>query len=221
MDIEDDSNLGQHHSSHPASQKRDGGSPLSDVGSLSDSDLIQNGSRLHSLHSLATGGAGVGGVANNKPRIWSIVDTATNSSNSNNNNSSSQHSASLSPGGKSSTSSLGPISPVAMNRAAHLEYLASPYAKPGAMPNWYSAAAAAAAFAQAPTGPFPSLYSCPPALMSQLIAANNGVGPGATPLHQLPPHLVAAAAESSLNRLRSAAAVAAAAAAANQNSCNK
>lgn len=90
------------------------------------------------------------------------------------------------------------------------------------MPNWYSpaaaaAAAAAASFAQNPGAPFPSLYSCPPALMSQLIAANS-VGPGAPPgLHNLPPHLVAVAAESSLNRLRSAAAVAAAAATANQN----
>lgn len=207
VDIEDDSNPdSRQHNSNSQSAKREG-SPLSDVGSLSDSDLMSS-SRLFPLHSLA---AGV-----NKPRIWSIVDTATNSGSNN---------SSISPGAKSSASSIGPISPVSANRAARLDYLTSPYPKPGSMPQWYSpaAAAAAATFAQAQGAgsPFSSLYSCPPALMSQLMGGNP-VGAGTPPgLHNLPPHLVAVAAESSLNRLRSAAAVAAAAAVANQNPCNK
>jgi len=208
VDIEDDSNLdsrqhsGNNSSNHPVKRE---GSPLSDVGSLSDSDLLQN-SRLYSLHPhLGTGAS--------KPRIWSIVDTATNSGSNN---------SSVSPGAKSSASSIGPISPISANRAARLDYLTSPYPKPGGMPQWYGAAAAAAAatFAQTPGAgtPFPSLYSCPPGLMSQLMAASPaGTPPG---LHNLPPHLMAVAAESSLNRLRNAA-VAAAAAAANQNPCNK
>lgn len=124
VDIEDDSDSRQHHS-HSASHKRDG-SPLSDVGSLSDSDLMQNGGgRLHPLHQLASGV--------NKPRIWSIVDTATNSGSTTNNNS-------VSPGAKSSASSIGPISPVSANRSARLDYLTAPYPKPGGhgVPNWYS-----------------------------------------------------------------------------------
>lgn len=207
VDIEDDSNPDsrQHNSSITSNHasKRDG-SPLSDVGSLSDSDLLQSRS-LYSLHPLATGV--------NKPRIWSIVDTATNSGSNN---------SSLSPGAKSSASSIGPISPVSANRAARLDYLTSPYPKPGGMSQWYTpaaaAAAAAAAFAQTQPGAgnsFPPLYSCPPGLMSQLMAANPGAAPPG--LHNLPPHLMAV--ESQLNRLRSAAV--AAAAAANQNSCNK
>ncbi len=142
-------------------------------------------------------------MPSNKPRIWSIVDTAT-----------STNSSSLSllplpqsiatnkgiPGAPSA--GLGPISPsaaaLAANRAARLEYLASPYSKPGG-PHWYNPGN----FSVQPSPPaFSPLYPCPPsAIMSHLAAAGPAGGHSG-----VPPHLAAAAAESSLNRLRSAAA---------------
>ena len=94
---------------------------------------------------------------------------------------------------------LGPISPsaaaIAANRAARLEYL-SPYPKPGA-PHWYTPAN----FGAPPPGAaFSPLYPCPPsAIMSHLSR-------GPTASNNVPPHIAAAAAESSLNRLRTAAA---------------
>ena len=195
VDIEEDSNTDGH------SKRRDTGSPLSDVGSLSDigdSDASQsaaNGnplshtsSHLHPHHT----------VPLSKPRIWSIVDTATS------NNSSSlltlPPNMSVNKGLPTNPSAgLGPISPsaaaIAANRAARLEYL-SPYPKPGA-PHWYTPAN----FGAPPPGAaFSPLYPCPPsAIMSHLSR-------GPTASNNVPPHIAAAAAESSLNRLRTAAA---------------
>ena len=186
VDIEEDSNPDGH-----SGKRRDTGSPLSDVGSLSDvgdSDASQpaaNGNPS-SHHTIPL----------NKPRIWSIVDTATS------NNSSSL--LSLPPNisankglPPNASHGLGPISPtaaaIAANRAARLEYL-SPYSKPGA-PHWYNPGN----FGGPPPGAaFSPLYP-PSAIMSHLSGAPTG--------HTgVPPHIAAAAAESSLNRLRSAAA---------------
>ncbi|CAG2168252.1 unnamed protein product, partial [Oppiella nova] len=195
VDIEEDSNPDGH-----SGKRRDTGSPLSDVGSLSDigdSDASQsanNGNPLNShsshLHPHHT-------IPMNKPRIWSIVDTATS------NNSSSllplpPHAVNKAMVGNPSAG-LGAISPsaaaIAANRAARLDYL-SPYSKPGA-PHWYNPAN----FGGPPPGAaFSPLYPCPPgAIMGHLT-----VPPGAH--NSIPPHIAAAAAESSLNRLRSAAA---------------
>ena len=196
VDIEEDSNADPH-----SGKRRDTGSPLSDVGSLSDigdsdasqsaangNPLSHSSSHLHPHHTIPL----------NKPRIWSIVDTATS------NNSSSlltlPPNMSLNKGLPTNPSAgLGPISPsaaaIAANRAARLDYL-SPYSKPGA-PHWYNPGN----FGAAPPGAaFSPLYPCPPsAIMSHL----SGAPPGHT---NVPPHIAAAAAESSLNRLRSAAA---------------
>lgn len=197
VDIEEDSNP-EHHSS----KRRATGSPLSDVGSLSDSDASQppNGNPLnnHSLHLHPHHT-----IPSNKPRIWSIVDTATS------NNSSS---LSLLPMPQSiapnkaipvtTNAGLGPISPsaaaLAANRAARLEYLSSPYPKPGGAHHWYNAGNFGV---QPSAAAFSPLYPCPPsAIMSHLATGGGHSGVG------VPPHLAAAAAESSLNRLRSAAA---------------
>ncbi|XP_054165044.1 iroquois-class homeodomain protein irx-3-like [Oppia nitens] len=188
IDIEDDSNL-------DGTKRRDTGSPLSDVGSLSDigdsdSQSANNGNpmntHLHPHHALPL----------NKPRIWSIVETAT-----------SNNASSLLPPNLLANKQLpnnanpgfGPIpasaAAIAANRAARLEYLA-PYSKPGA--HLYNAGN----FGGVPPGAaaFSPLYACPPsAIMGHLtgpVGAHNNV----------PPHIAAAAAESSLNRLRSAAA---------------
>ncbi|CAG2106374.1 unnamed protein product [Medioppia subpectinata] len=194
VDIEEDSNPGGH-----SGKRRDTGSPLSDVGSLSDigdSDASQSANNAnpllsHSSHLHHT-------IPLNKPRIWSIVDTATS------NNSSSllplPPNAMKQAMASNAGPGLGPISPsvaaIAANRAARLDYL-SPYSKPGAPHHWYNAGN----FAGGPPGAaFSPLYPCPPSAMMGHLT----VPPGAH--NSIPPHIAAAAAESSLNRLRSAAA---------------
>ena len=247
VDIEDDSASESKmplslNPSMAAKFRMEGTSPLSDLGSFSDSERL---------------------FPAGKPRIWSIVDTATShaaaaaaaqqahhahihaahlqhqqaqhqaqqQSSANSGNSSS---SSLSPSGtKSPGSSIGPISPSNPHRQALRDY-ASPYSKPnpasllpnglpphsvasGAMPphlaaGWPYSAAAAAAAAAA----FGAAGSpgFPPLYGCPPALMNQLMGAGG---HgpggpAFPPHLM----ESSLNRLRNAA-VAAAAAATNGN----
>jgi len=211
VDIEEDSNQD--------GKRLGASSPLSDVGSLSDSESSQPGNSStpnHHHHHHSNHHHPHHTLQPNKPRIWSIVDTATS------NNSSSlplmppslaTSKATGSTPGTPSGGSIGGVSPtvaaIAANRAARLDYLSSPYAKPGGP--WYNPGNFSVASSAAAAAAFSPLYTCPPtAIMSHLAAAGSGapIGPGGVPIS---PHLAAAAAESSLNRLRSAAAAAGAA----------
>ena len=215
IDIEDDSN----QEGNENKRLNETGSPLSDPGSLLDSEGSQpannnSATNNHSPHHHSSSHNTI--PPSNKPRIWSIVDTATNNSSSlpllniPHSIATTKSSTSSTPTSIStSNNGIGPISSsaaaIASNRAARLDFMTSPYPKP--VGPWYNPgnfniASSAAAFSP--------LYSCPPsAIMNHLVSAGSGntaSGHGA-----MPSHLASTAAESSLNRLRSAAAAAAAA----------
>ncbi|XP_023227847.1 iroquois-class homeodomain protein IRX-6-like [Centruroides sculpturatus] len=169
-------------------------SPVSE-GLGTDSESSQ--ASLLSPSAGSTGGTVTDLPTTPKPRIWSLVDTATSGAGTNSGAGSSALPTVTSPG----AARLSPL-----HRAARLEYL-SPYPKP--QPAWYAGTLGGINATNGVPGSFPlsAVYTCPPIVNPALSSMTSPTSTGSSPL---PGSAVltesSASAVSSLNRLRTAAA---------------